>query len=149
MTTSLSYELHKLTSRLDRAADQVLQRDVGITYARFLALFAVHNGARTQRELAAWLGVTEPSVSRMAGVLSADGLLDVSAAAGGGNRRSLHLTPEGAALVRRSSRALEGRFVRLVEASGVPFAEYHAHTVALIRQLESEGIGAPVGEAEA
>src|ERR1700712_4836458 len=77
VTTSLSYELHKLTSRLDRAADQVLQREVGITYARFLALFAVQQGARTQRELSAWLGVTEPSVSRMAQVLSVDGFLAV------------------------------------------------------------------------
>ena len=148
MPASLSYELHKLTSRLDRAADQVLRREAGITYARFIALFAVQQGAQTQRELAAWLGVTEPSVSRMARVLTADGFLEVSSPAGAGNRRSLRLSSEGTRLVKRCSRALEGRFVRLVQSSGVPFAEYHAYTVALIQQLEAEGIGPLVEESE-
>jgi DNA-binding MarR family transcriptional regulator len=146
--TSLSYELHKLTARLDRAADQLLQREGGVTYSRFLALFAVQQGARSQRELAAWLGITEPSVSRMAGVLAADGLLEVSSSPGNGNRRSLRLTPAGEALVKTSSQALEGRLVRLVEASGVPYDDYHAYTVALIQQLVAEGIGPLIGEAD-
>lgn len=141
MTTSLSYEIHKLTSRLDRAADQLLQRETGITYARFLMLFGVQQGARSQRELAMWLGVTEPSVSRMVGVLATDGLLDVSAVPGTGNRRLLGLTRTGAALVKRSGKILDARFNELVRASGVPLDEYHRHTVALIDQLEADGIG--------
>jgi DNA-binding MarR family transcriptional regulator len=137
----LSYELHKLTARLDRAADHVLQAEMDTTYSRFLMLFAAQQGAQSQRELAAWLGITEPSVSRMTGVLAADGLLEVSTSPGSGNRRHLRLTAAGEDLVRRSSQALEGRFIRLVEASGVPYDEYEAHTLRLIKQLEAEGIG--------
>lgn len=141
MPTGLSYEIHKLTSRLDRAADQLLQRETGITYARFLMLFGVHQGAQSQRELATWLGVTEPSVSRMVGVLAADGLLTVSAVPGTGNRRLLALTKPGTALVKRSGRLLEDRFTQLLHASGVPHDEYHRFTVALTEQLEADGIG--------
>ena len=38
---SLSYELHKLTARLDRMADALLRDETGVSYSRFLALFAV------------------------------------------------------------------------------------------------------------
>jgi len=137
----LSYELHKLTARLDRAADQLLQAEMGTTYSRFLTLLAVQQGAQSQRGLAAWLGITEPSVSRMVGVLAADGLLEVSTSPGSGNRRHLHLTAAGEALVKRSSHALEDRFTRLVESSGVPYDDYETYTLRLIKQLEAEGVG--------
>jgi DNA-binding MarR family transcriptional regulator len=142
----LSHQLHKLTARLDRAADQILQVEVGTTYARFLALFAVSQGAQSQRALATWLGITEPSVSRMTGVLVEAGLLEVSAPPGGGNRRHLRLTEAGAALVKQGGRALERRFAHLVEAGGVDYEEFEAQTVRVIEQLESEGIG-PLPEA--
>ncbi len=137
----LSYELHKLTARLDRAADQVLQAAAGTTYSRFLALFAISEGARTQRELAAWLGVTEPSVSRMVSVLAADGLIEVGATPGMGNRRRLALTATGSQVVGRCGPLLEQRFVGLVEASGVPYDQYATYTGRLIDQLAREGIG--------
>jgi DNA-binding MarR family transcriptional regulator len=138
MPRALSYELHKLTARLDRAADGLLRNHGGVSYSRFLALFAVSEGATSQRELARWLGQTEPSTSRMVGVLAQQGLLSATTVAGAGNRRHLQLTERGAELVDRCGRLLEARFEVLVERSGVPYAEYQAHTRRLLCQLDAD-----------
>jgi len=138
MTAALSYQLHKLTARLDRAADGLLRSHAGLSYSRFLALFAVSEGAVSQRELARWLGQTEPSTSRMVGVLAEQGLLSATTVAGAGNRRQLQLTDTGADLVDRCGRLLEGRFEELVERSGVPYAAYQAHTRRLLSQLDAD-----------
>jgi DNA-binding MarR family transcriptional regulator len=136
--TALSYDLHKLTARLDRAADGLLRSHAGVSYSRFLALFAVNEGAASQRELAGWLGQTEPSTSRMVGVLAAQGLLNATTVAGAGNRRRLELTASGTELVDRCGRLLEGRFGDLVKRSGVPYAAYQRHTRRLLSQLDTD-----------
>jgi DNA-binding MarR family transcriptional regulator len=138
MTRRLSYDLHKLTARLDRAADRVLRHEMGTTYARFLALFALSQGAQSQRELAAWLGVTEPSASRMTAVLAADGLLTVTREPGAGNRRTLTLTQSGQKLAGACGRLLEHRFADLMERSGVPYGVYERYTQRLIAQIEAD-----------
>lgn len=120
MSRGLSFRLHVLTARLDRAADRILRAEHGVSYHRFLALTLVGElGVGTQRALAGNLGVTEPSVSRMAGVLAAEGLLDVRPDPGGGHRKQLALTPRGHRLVRDGQATLEERFAELVAASGV------------------------------
>jgi DNA-binding MarR family transcriptional regulator len=136
--SSLSYELHKLTARLDRMADRLLQVQEGISYARFLALFAVREGAASQRALADWLGQSEPSTSRMTGVLADSGLLEVTRVAGAGNRRHLELTKAGADLVNRATRLLEGRFAELVDRSGVSYSSYQRNTSRLLSQLDAD-----------
>lgn len=138
MPTALSYELHKLTTRLDRAADGLLSSREGVSYSRFLALFAVSEGAASQRELARWLGQTEPSTSRMVRVLVAHGWLTATTIAGAGNRRRLQLTESGTELVDRCGRLLEGSFEDLVTSSGVPYAAYQRHTRRLLSQLDSD-----------
>ena len=138
MSDSLSYDLHKLTSRLDRAADRILQEREGISYARFLTLFAVKNGAANQRALAVWLGQSEPSTSRMVGVLASEGLLNARQIPGAGNARRLQLTSAGAELVKRGSRLLEGRFEELLERSGVSRASYQRQTRRLLDQLDAD-----------
>jgi DNA-binding MarR family transcriptional regulator len=140
---ALSYELHKLTARLDRAADRILQEREGISYARFLTLFAVHDGAANQRALARWLGQSEPSTSRMVGVLASEGLLDARRTPGGGNARRLQLTPAGAELVQRGSRLLERRFEQLLQRSGVSHASYQRQTRRLLDQLDADAQGQP------
>ncbi len=137
MPDALSYDLHKLTARLDRLADEVLRRTEGVSYARFLALFAVRNGVASQRELATWLGQAEPSTSRMVGVLVEAGLLEVTRVAGAGNRRSLQLSAGGAALVDRCARFLEARFEDLVARSGVVYEDYHRATRMLLTLLDA------------
>jgi DNA-binding MarR family transcriptional regulator len=136
--TALSYELHKLTARLDRAADGLLRSHEEVSYSRFLALFAVSQGAANQRELASWLGQTEPSTSRMVGVLAAKGWLNAATVKGAGNRRRLQLTDSGVELVDRCGRLLEDRFEDMVKRSGVPYAAYQRHTRRLLSQLDAD-----------
>jgi DNA-binding MarR family transcriptional regulator len=136
MPPGLSYELHMLTARLDRAADGLLRQEQGISYSRFLALFAVRETNGSQRDLAQWLGQTEPSTSRMVTVLADEGLLEVTRVEGGGNRRQLRLTDTGTQLVERCGRLLEGRFENLVRSSEVPYESYRRHTRRLLDQLD-------------
>lgn len=138
MPEALSYELHKLTARLDTAADGLLRLEAGVSYSRFLALFAARETGGSQRDMARWLCLTEPSTSRMVGVLAAEGLLTATRTAGAGNRRQLQVTDEGARLVERCSQMLEDRFAELLGRSGVPYATYQRHTHQLLAQLDSE-----------
>ncbi len=137
MDRGLSFDLHALTARLDRAADRILQAESGLSFRRFMALLAVAElGTATQRALAAKLGVSEPSVSRMTGLLAAAGLLDAEADPVGGNRRQLSLTPSGRDVVEQSRVLLERRFTGLVERSGVPYGDYAQHTRRLMAALD-------------
>lgn len=138
MSGTLSFDLHALTARLDRAADRILQAEYGLSYRRFLALLTVGNlGAATQRALADRLGVSEPSVSRMTGVLATTGLLYSGNDPAGGNRRRLTLTAEGAQIVEDARRLLELRFADLVERSGVRYDDYARATTLLMSALDA------------
>lgn len=138
MPEALSYELHKLTARLDSAADGLLRREAGVSYSRFLALFAVSETGGSQRDIARWLGLTDPSTSRMVGVLAAKGLLTATRTAGAGNRHQVNLTDEGVRLVERCSQMLEDRFAELIGRSGVPYATYQRYTRRLLAQLNRD-----------
>lgn len=142
MDGALSFDLHALTSRLDRAADRILRSEHDISYRRFLALYLVTQLEEpTQRALAEALGVTEPSVSRMSSALADSGYLDTGSDAAKGNRRRLSLTPEGKELVEQCRDLLEERFTRLVDHSGVPYDEYARHTRMLLTALDAQESG--------
>lgn len=127
-----------LTARLDRAADRILQAEHDLSYRRFLALVTVSEmGSATQRGLAERLGVSEPSVSRMTGVLVEAGLLDAPTDPGGGNRRQVSLTPTGIKLVQQCRELLEDRFANLVARSGVAYEEYARDTRRLLQALSA------------
>ena len=138
MSRDLSRGLHMLTQRLDRAADRILREEPGLSYSRFLALYMVgRQGASTQRELAARLGVSEASVSRMARVLTRAGWLTTDHILGSGNRRALTLTPTGEELLMRWGSGLEDQLASLVAAAGVPYEDYRAQTERVLAELES------------
>lgn len=140
MRRHLTVDLHALTARLDRSADRILQAELGLSYRRFVTLFVVGElGAASQRALADELGVSEPSVSRMTGVLVAAGLLAAGPDPSGGNRRRLSLTPDGAQVVQRCRELLESRFADLVDRSGVPYDDYARHTRMLMSALDRAG----------
>src|SRR5699024_3075409 len=142
MDGGLSFDLHALTSKLDRAADRILRSERDISYRRFLALYLVTQlDEPTQRALAEALGVTEPSVSRMTGVLADAGYLDTGSAVAQGNRRRLRLTQAGAELVTGCRELLEHHFTRLVESSGVPYDDYAEYTRMLLRTLDPQRVG--------
>ena len=128
--------MHALTARLGRAADGILQSEQNVSYRRFLTLYAVREmGGTTQRDLARWIGVTEPSVSRMTGVLVEAGFLEARADPAGGNRRHLQLTTAGEELIARCGALLEDRFAALVESAGVSYDDYGASTRRLLVAL--------------
>jgi DNA-binding MarR family transcriptional regulator len=137
MPRRLGYELHKLTARLDRFADGLLQEAAGVSYARFLALFAVRECGGTQRDMARWLGLSEPSTSRMVRVLADDGLLEVKTLTGRGNRRQVQLTAKGDELIDRCGELLEARFEELVKRCGVDYQTYQNQTRRLLDNLEA------------
>ena len=138
MEQALSRSLHMLTARLDRAADQILRAEAGLSYSRFLTLFMIGSaGADTQRALAERLGVTEPSVSRMTHALEEAGLVKAVADPAGGNRHQLSLTQAGAQVVARWGGLLEDWLAALVDASGVPYREYVEHTKRLFETLDA------------
>jgi DNA-binding MarR family transcriptional regulator len=135
----LSRSLHKLTVRLDRAADAILRAEAGVSYARFLALYLVGSeGADTQRALAERLGVSEPSVSRMVRVLADSGWLQTLPAPAGGNRNWLRLTATGEQLVKRWGAELEERVAALLETAGVPYRTYRTHTKRVLAALDGQ-----------
>lgn len=137
MAENLSFDLHALTARLDRAADRILQAEHGLSFRRFRTLLVVGQlGTATQRALAQALEVTEPSVSRMVGVLAETGLLEAVPDPAGGNRRRLCLTPAGKDVVEQARALLERRFADLVERSGVAYAAYARDTRMLIAALD-------------
>jgi DNA-binding MarR family transcriptional regulator len=112
--------LHALVAVLDRVADDILQERFGITFNRYLTLLTLQRlGRVTQRELAAELGVSEPSVSRSVPVLAGEGFLTVTSVAGGGNRRRVELTAVGEKLVDDAADLLEDSFAQLMGAAGV------------------------------
>lgn len=132
----LSFDLHALTARLDRSADRILQTEFGLSYRRFRTLLIVGRlGAATQRAVAEGLGISEPSASRMTGVLVGTGLLDAHADPAGGNRNRLSLTIDGKDVVERCRARLEQRFADLVQRSGVPYDEYARSTRLLLDEL--------------
>lgn len=119
-TRQPAYALHALVATLDRAADQILKENLGLTYTRFLTLVTLQRlGSATQRELASELGVSEPSVSRAVPRLTEEGHLTVTSVAGTGNRRQVELTAKGEQLVDEAADLLEDSFARLMDASGV------------------------------
>ena len=133
---SLAFDLHALTARLDREADRLLRTHLALPYRRFLALVLVGEDSPTQKVLAERLGVTEPSTSRMVGVLAEAGLLEVTPDPAGGNRRRLSLTPAGKEQVEACAALLEGRFAGLVAGSGVSYDRYAEDTRRLVRALD-------------
>jgi DNA-binding MarR family transcriptional regulator len=144
MEHRLSFNLHALTARLDRAADRILRAEYSVSYSRFLTLALVAElGASTQRTLADYLGVTEPSVSRMTGVLASEGLLDVQPDPAGGNRRQVRLTEQGMRLVTSAQRTLEDRLAMVVAQSGVPYDRYAQDTAQLLETFNRTERKAP------
>jgi DNA-binding transcriptional LysR family regulator len=115
-----------------------------MSYSRFLVLYMVGSeGAGTQRTVAERLGVSDPSVSRMVRVLADGGWLRAVSDPAGGNRNQLRLTAAGEQLVQRWGVALEERMAALVDAAGVPYGAYQAHTQRLVAALDAPAIGSP------
>ena len=96
MDTSLAYLLGKLMFEIDRAADQLLQTHVGISYRRFLFLTVLQQcGTVTQHELAVALGYSDPAVSTMLVELAKDSYIQTTKSPEHGRKRLVAITSKG------------------------------------------------------
>lgn len=136
MDLALSRTLHALVATLDRAADRILRSDFDISYSQFLTLYAVHDSSGgTQREIAAWLGTTEPAASRSVRALAADGLAVIGPSAVGGHRRAVELTSRGRDLVQTAGQHLEQRLADVLAGAEVSYEDYAVMTQRLLTAI--------------
>src|SRR5216683_6022943 len=108
MDNSLAYLLGKLMFEIDRAADQLLQTHVGISYRRFLFMTVLqHRGTVTQHELAVALGYSDPAVSTMLVELAKARYIQTTKSTTHGRKRLVTITPQGIELVAQARQVLD------------------------------------------
>ena len=112
---------------LDRAADRLLQTQVGISYKRAHFLIVLqHCGIVTQHELAVALGYSDPAVSTMLAELVKDGYIQTAPSPAHRRKRLVSITPHGTAIVVQARRVLDEHFDQLLTLAGVDAQEYRA-----------------------
>ncbi|HZS77824.1 MAG TPA: MarR family transcriptional regulator [Ktedonobacteraceae bacterium] len=120
MENSVAYLLGRLMFELDRAAEQLLQEHVGISYRRFLFLTVLqHSGTVTQHELAVALGYSDPAVSTMLVELAKDGYIEVVKSPEHARKRLVSITPKGGEVVAQGRKVLDSHFDQLMDMAGV------------------------------
>jgi DNA-binding MarR family transcriptional regulator len=117
---STGYLLGRFTFELDRAGDQLLQTQVGISYRRFLFLTVLqHSGTVTQHELAVALGYSDPAVSTMLVELARDGYVQTTPSKTHGRKRLVTITPKGNEVVAQGRQLLDTHFDQLMRLASV------------------------------
>jgi DNA-binding MarR family transcriptional regulator len=134
--TSPSYLLGRFMFELDRAADHLLQAQVGISYKRALFLLVLqHCGTVTQHELAVALGYSDPAVSMMLVELAKDGYIQTARSKTHGRKRLVTITPKGSEVVARGRQMLDAHFDQLLVLAGVDAQQLRELTERLYRAL--------------
>ena len=105
---------------LDRAADHLLQTQVGISYRRFLFLTVLqHCGTVTQHALAVALGYSDPAVSTMLVELAKDNYIQTTRSPEHGRKRLVTITPKGNEMVALGRQLLDEHFNQLLALAAV------------------------------
>ncbi len=143
MDTSLTYLLGKFMFEIDRAADQILQTRVGISYRRFLFLTVLkYRGTVTQHELAVSLGYSDPAVSTMLVELARVGYIQTAPSPEHGRKRLVTITPKGSEIVAQGRQVLDVHFDQLMAIADVDAQHYRELTErlhdALIVKMKKE-----------
>ncbi len=143
MDTSIAYLLGKFMFEIDRAADQLLQEHVGISYRRFLFLTVLqHCGTVTQHELAVALGYSDPAVSTMLVELGKEGYIQTTPSPEHRRKRLVTITPKGTEVVAQGRHVLDSHFDQLMIIADVDAQHYRELTErlhqALIAKLKKE-----------
>ncbi|GHO47022.1 MarR family winged helix-turn-helix transcriptional regulator [Ktedonospora formicarum] len=134
--THPSYLLGRFMLELDRAADRLLQVQVGITYKRALFLFVLqHAGTVTQHELAVALGYSDPAVSMMLVELARDGYIQTTRSPEHGRKRLVTITPKGNEVVTRGRQLLDAHFDQLLALADVDAQQLREITERLYQAL--------------
>jgi DNA-binding MarR family transcriptional regulator len=136
MDTSLAYLVGKLMFEIDRAADQLLQTHLGISYKRVLFLIVLqHCGTVTQHELAVALGYSDPAVSMMLVELAKDGYIQTTKSPQHARKRLVTITPKGSEVVAKARHLLDSHFDQLMVIAGVDAQHYRELTERLYQAL--------------
>src|SRR5690348_6179005 len=115
MDAAPAYLLGRFVFALERAADHLLQTQVGISYKRALFLTVLqHCGTVTQHELAVALGYSDPAVSTMLVGLATDGYIQTTESKTHGRKRLVTITPTGSAVVAQARQLLDAHFDQLL-----------------------------------
>ncbi len=143
MNNSLAYLLGKLMFEIDRAADQLLQTQVGISYKRFLFLIVLQQcGTVTQHELAVALGYSDPAVSTMLVELAKDSHIQTTKSPEHGRKRLVTITPKGSEVAVKGRQLLDSHFDQLMVIADVDAQHYRELTErlhqALITKMKKE-----------
>lgn len=134
--TSPSYLLGRFMFELDRAADHLLQEQVGISYKRALFLLVLQQaGTVTQHELAVALGYSDPAVSMMLVELARDGYIQTTRSPEHGRKRLVTITPKGNEVVARGRQLLDEHFDQLLVLAGVDVQQLRELTERLYQAL--------------
>lgn len=136
MNSSNSYKIHRLAIEMDKVADQVLQKHLGISYRRFYFLLVLErNKYSTQHMLAEALGYSDPAVSNMILELRKDNYVVVELDPHHGRRRIVTITPKGKGLVRKAMVALDECFSQLAALANIDEDKYGSETEILINMM--------------
>lgn len=135
----LAFTLHRLVAVLDRHADVLLRRSMGMTYRQFLFLVRLADDDGVDgAALAERLDVSRAAVSKRLPWFEERGLVDVRDDPHDARRRTIHLTAQGRRRVLAASDLLEGA-LRL-GADGrldLDLEGLHADLSALLASLEA------------
>jgi DNA-binding MarR family transcriptional regulator len=136
LDTSPTYLLGRFMFELDRAADHLLQTQVGISYRRFLFLTVLqHCGTVTQHELAVALGYSDPAVSAMLVELAKDSSIQTTRSPEHGRKRLVTITPKGNEMVAHARQLLDQHFDQLLALADVDAQQLRDLTERLYQAL--------------
>jgi DNA-binding MarR family transcriptional regulator len=125
--TSTGYLSGRFLLELDRAADTLLQVQLGISYKRALFLLVLQQGDTvTQHQLALALGYSDPAVSMMLVELVKEGYVQTAPSAMHRRKRLVTITPQGSALAATARQMLDAHFDQLLLLADVDAQEYRA-----------------------
>src|SRR5438105_4272756 len=92
----ITYTIHKLAFLLDKIADQILEKQLTLSFSQFRILIAISkNGGVSQKQIAAFWEVTEAAVSRHVHKLIGKNLITIKQNAQNRRENILTLTKQG------------------------------------------------------
>ncbi len=99
----------RLAFSIEKIADRTLRAKIGLTFAMFRMLLVINKHPRAnQRDIAAFWGVAEASVSRQIDSLRRKKLIAASPVPGNRRSHAFVLTPSGSRLIGRGVAAIDG-----------------------------------------
>jgi DNA-binding MarR family transcriptional regulator len=136
MNNSVVKKLHQFVFRLDKVADKMLKKELGISYRRAVFLVTLlDEGAMSQHELATALGYSDPAVSSLLIELIKSKYVTAIDDPNHGRKRIVSLTDDGTVLAQKLATYLDGSFNRLARFAGIDERAYGDANDRLLKTL--------------